>query len=291
MSEEFRDGIVFVDLLPVSPTRVADAIVDAGGFQIAEVNESTRVEAVARFVARRELLVVLDNCEHVIEAVADLVHRIIISGTGARVLATSRAALLVDDERVFRVPGLGRSGPDDDATELLVDRAQALDDRFDARRRRPSDRERDVPPTGRPPARHRAGRGPARAPRHRRPRRPARSSPRPPGRRSQLGRSLAHAAVDHGMVLGAAQPGGARPPRRALGVPRLVRARRHRNGLLIDAVRAPGRSASTARERVPDRGGPQRPQRAVPAPGDRPDVRRPTTRRVRRHRRGPTPPP
>jgi predicted ATPase/DNA-binding SARP family transcriptional activator len=130
MSEAFRDGIVFVDLLPVSPTRVADAIVDAGGFQIAEVNESTRVEAVARFVARRELLVVLDNCEHVIEAVADLIERIIISGTGARVLATSRAALLVDDERVFRVPGLGRSGPNDDATELLVDRAQALDDRF-----------------------------------------------------------------------------------------------------------------------------------------------------------------
>ena len=130
MSARFRDGIVFVDLLPVSPTRVADAIVDAGGFQIAEVNESTRIEAVARFVARRELLVVLDNCEHVIEAVADLVHRIINSGAGARVLATSRAALLVDDERVFRVPGLGRSGPDDDATELLVDRAQALDDRF-----------------------------------------------------------------------------------------------------------------------------------------------------------------
>jgi predicted ATPase/DNA-binding SARP family transcriptional activator len=130
MSEKFRDGIVFVDLLPVSPARVADAIVDAGGFQIAEAHESTRVEAVARFLARRELLVVLDNCEHVIEAVADLVHRIVLSGSDARVLATSRAALLVDDERVFRVPGLGRSGPSDDGTELLVDRAQALDDRF-----------------------------------------------------------------------------------------------------------------------------------------------------------------
>ena len=130
MSEEFRDGIVFVDLLPVPPTRVADAIVDAGGFQIADVNESTRVEAVARFIARRELLVVLDNCEHVIEAVADLVHSIVASGTDARVLATSRSALLVDDERIFRVPGLGRRGPNDDATELLVDRAQALDNRF-----------------------------------------------------------------------------------------------------------------------------------------------------------------
>ena len=130
MSDEFRDGIVFVDLLPVPPARVADAIVNAGGFQIAEANEAARVEAVARFVGRRDLLVVLDNCEHVIEAVADLIERIIISGAGARVLATSRAALLVDDERVFRVPGLGRSGPSDDATELLVDRAQALDDRF-----------------------------------------------------------------------------------------------------------------------------------------------------------------
>ena len=72
----------------------------------------------------------LDNCEHVIEAVADLVQRIMVSGAGTRVLATSRAALLADGERVFRVPGLGRSGPNDDATELLVDRAQALDDRF-----------------------------------------------------------------------------------------------------------------------------------------------------------------
>ena len=130
MTEEFRDGIVFVDLLPVSRTRVADAVVDAGGFQIAEVNEAARVEAVARFLGRRNLLVVLDNCEHVIDAVADLVHRIMVSGTGARVLATSRSALLVDDERVFRVPGLGRSGPNDDATELLADRARALDDRF-----------------------------------------------------------------------------------------------------------------------------------------------------------------
>lgn len=122
--------IVFVDLLSVPPAGVADAIVHAAGWHVGGSAASVRDHAIARFIATRNLLVVLDNCEHVLDAVAELVHRIIAAGPDARVLATSRAALGVDGERVFRISGLGQNGLENEARELLFDRARSRNDDF-----------------------------------------------------------------------------------------------------------------------------------------------------------------
>jgi predicted ATPase/class 3 adenylate cyclase len=76
----------------------------------------------------RNLLLVLDNCEHLIDAAADLVDEILGTCPEVRVLATSREALEVDGERAYTVPSLSvpASGDtDSDAVRLFVDRAQA----------------------------------------------------------------------------------------------------------------------------------------------------------------------
>ena len=57
-------------------------------------------------LARAEALVVLDNCEHLVDGVTDLVERMLSACPKTTVLATSRARLRVPFERVFSVPGL-----------------------------------------------------------------------------------------------------------------------------------------------------------------------------------------
>ncbi|MGW6504394.1 ATP-binding protein [Nonomuraea angiospora] len=70
----------------------------------------------------RRLLLVLDNCEHVIDSAADLVRRLLRAATGLRVLATSREPLGLAGEAVWTVPPLSQ----DDAERLFTTRAQAL---------------------------------------------------------------------------------------------------------------------------------------------------------------------
>ncbi|MEW1846494.1 BTAD domain-containing putative transcriptional regulator [Nonomuraea angiospora] len=70
----------------------------------------------------RRLLLVLDNCEHVIDSAADLVRRLLRAATGLRVLATSREPLGLAGEAVWTVPPLSQ----DDAERLFMTRAQAL---------------------------------------------------------------------------------------------------------------------------------------------------------------------
>jgi predicted ATPase len=71
----------------------------------------------------REALLVLDNCEHLVEAVVVLAERVLAACPGVTVLATSRARLLVPHERVFSVPGMTVSGDGGDAVELFLERA------------------------------------------------------------------------------------------------------------------------------------------------------------------------
>lgn len=76
--------------------------------------------ALTELAAGRELLVVLDNCEHVVEAAAGAAHALLAGGPGVRVLATSREPLHLPGEVVWAIPGLGA-----DAPLLFADRAAA----------------------------------------------------------------------------------------------------------------------------------------------------------------------
>jgi predicted ATPase len=116
----YADGVWLVELAALSdPALVPDAVAAAIGVR-AEPGRPL-AESLAGYIAVRRMLLVLDNCEHVIDAVASLVATLLRAGTGSAVLATSREALGVPGERVFGVPSL----PTEDAIRLFGERSSA----------------------------------------------------------------------------------------------------------------------------------------------------------------------
>ncbi|MFI8460002.1 ATP-binding protein [Kitasatospora sp. NPDC085464] len=122
----FADGVRFVDLVPVTdPQRVGAAVAAAVG--AGEQPGRGVDDAVVAALADREALLVLDNCEHVRDGVAPFVERLLTACPRVRVLATSRARLMVPFERVLAVPPLSRvGGGDSDAVALFTARAAAV---------------------------------------------------------------------------------------------------------------------------------------------------------------------
>ena len=129
------DGVWLVSLAPLSTTdavtaTISDALgLSGGGLGAATVDEA----AVVRALAGRDLLLVLDNCEHLLAAISPLTEKLLAAAPRVQILATSRERLSVTGEVVWSVPGLGV--PDDDHTaeqvtaapsvRLLVERASA----------------------------------------------------------------------------------------------------------------------------------------------------------------------
>ena len=91
-------------------------------------------ETVIEYLGTRELLLVVDNCEHVLDATAGVLDQIVRHCPRVAVLATSREPLGIEGERIVPVPPL----PVEDATALFADRARAdrPDFRLDHERRR-----------------------------------------------------------------------------------------------------------------------------------------------------------
>lgn len=123
---EFDDGVWFVDLVAVTdPGRVGAAVAAAVG--VGEQPGLAVDDAVPAALADRRALLVLDNCEHVREGVAPFLERLLTSCPRLRVLATSRARLLVPFERIFPVPPLSRVGGDEsEAVALFMERAATV---------------------------------------------------------------------------------------------------------------------------------------------------------------------
>ncbi|MEV8442584.1 BTAD domain-containing putative transcriptional regulator [Actinosynnema sp. NPDC051121] len=123
--------VFFVDLAPVVGGEVARAVVSALGLREDGVGPVSA--PVARLVAAlrdRSVLVVVDNCEHVVDEVAALVGGVLVACAGVRVLATSREALGVIGEVVRPVPSLGVEGVGSEAVRLFADRAVAVNPSF-----------------------------------------------------------------------------------------------------------------------------------------------------------------
>ena len=97
-------GAHYVDLVPVTdPAMVGAALADAFGF--GEQPGRSPAETVIAKLAAADVLLVLDNCEHLLDGVGILVERLLIACPRVVVLATSRARLRVPFEFVFPVPG------------------------------------------------------------------------------------------------------------------------------------------------------------------------------------------
>ena len=124
---EVADAVWFVDLVPISdPGMVAAAVAAVLG--VAERPGGTIEDAVLARLGRSEALIVLDNCEHLVDGVAVFVERLLATCPQTRVLATSRTRLMLPFEHVFPVPGLSLQPDDDeaaDAVALFLERARA----------------------------------------------------------------------------------------------------------------------------------------------------------------------
>jgi predicted ATPase/DNA-binding CsgD family transcriptional regulator len=126
LAGRFTDGVWYADLVPVTDgAMVAAALAAALG--IGEQHGRSAEETVLAWLGDRKALLVLDNCEHLVDGVVVLAERVLAACPGVTVLATSRARLLVPYERVFSVPGMAVRGDGGDAVELFLERAAAAD--------------------------------------------------------------------------------------------------------------------------------------------------------------------
>ena len=137
--DRYPDGAWFVDFAPINdPELVASVVAQALGMS---QQEGRRIdEAISQWLRRKKLLVIFDNCEHVLEPTAALADNILATAPDVRILSTSRERLDVIGEAVHRLPSLAVPGeaagltPDEalryGAVALFVDRAKAADTRF-----------------------------------------------------------------------------------------------------------------------------------------------------------------
>jgi predicted ATPase/DNA-binding winged helix-turn-helix (wHTH) protein len=136
----FDDGGWFVELASLSnPALVPSTVAGVLGLTL---NGEVSADSIARAIGVRQLLLVLDNCEHVIDAVASLAERFVRLCPRMTIVVTSREVLRIDGETVYRVPPLDvpppeQETPDDvlghSAVELFIARTTAMGGGFSPR--------------------------------------------------------------------------------------------------------------------------------------------------------------
>jgi predicted ATPase/DNA-binding winged helix-turn-helix (wHTH) protein len=129
---------LLVELAPLSKAElVPSAVANVLGIKLE--GEEISADSVARAIGSRRLLLILDNCEHLVDAAARLTETIVGRCPGVTILATSREALRIEGEHVYRVAPLGvppASGVsaeavlEHSAVELFMTRARALGSHF-----------------------------------------------------------------------------------------------------------------------------------------------------------------
>lgn len=117
----FSDGVWLVDLAPVRESSAVPGVV-ADALGVADVGTRPVAELLAAHLSDRRALVVLDNCEHLVDECAPLVQQLLFVAPELRILATSRETLCVTGEHVLAVAPL----PQADAAELLRQRTAAV---------------------------------------------------------------------------------------------------------------------------------------------------------------------
>jgi predicted ATPase/class 3 adenylate cyclase len=137
--DEARDGVWFVDLAPLTEGEQIPAALAAVLGLADPAGQQPLLESLTESLREQDTLILLDNCEHVIDAAAKVCGFLVRDCRRLRILATSREPLGLDGEHVYRVPSLslppGEAEAVDeiagsDAARLFVDRAQAHDSSF-----------------------------------------------------------------------------------------------------------------------------------------------------------------
>ena len=139
IAHAYPDGALFVDLAPIiDPALATSALAFLLGISIRTDNS---LRGITAFLKNKRMLMVLDSCEHVIDAAANLSEQLLAEAPGLTILATSREPLRVRDERVQRLQPLAMPSESDgvkaaealnhSAVELFVDRATECLDGFE----------------------------------------------------------------------------------------------------------------------------------------------------------------
>ena len=120
LAGEFVDGLWYVDLTPITDAEMVPIAV-ARALGLADHPGRSTMDTLARFVAGRHMLVVLDNCEHLLDPSAALIIDLLVESSSLRLLATSREPIGVAGEVDWQVRSLSLA---DEAIELFADRAR-----------------------------------------------------------------------------------------------------------------------------------------------------------------------
>ncbi|MCX6059410.1 MAG: hypothetical protein NTW69_14815 [Chloroflexi bacterium] len=121
----FSNGVSMIELAPLSDeSQIIPALAQAFGLQ--ELPFNPLVNLVTDYLRDKKLLLILDNCEHLIAACAKLANDLLHQCAGLRILASSREALGIAGEMAYRTPSLA----DSESASLFVDRARAANSKF-----------------------------------------------------------------------------------------------------------------------------------------------------------------
>jgi transcriptional regulator with XRE-family HTH domain len=137
--KRFPHGVWFVELAPLSdPALVPHAL--AGALRVQESPRRSLLETLFAYLAQKRLLVIFDNCEHVISQARVVAGSLLRECPNVALLATSRESLNLTGERTYRIPTLAipkqtLTSPDEavkyGAVALFVERVRAADSRFE----------------------------------------------------------------------------------------------------------------------------------------------------------------
>ena len=114
------DGVRIAELAPIADAALVSQTV-AGVFKIANQTGRAYADALRVLLAGRRTLLILDNCEHVIQTCAELVEALLHACPDLHILATSREALNIPGEVVWRVPSMNA----DESAQLFAERAHS----------------------------------------------------------------------------------------------------------------------------------------------------------------------
>ncbi|MBB3656840.1 putative ATPase/DNA-binding winged helix-turn-helix (wHTH) protein [Rhizobium sp. BK650] len=140
VADHFAGHVLFVDFSVIAePDLAATSIASMLGLPVQAEDPTPDI---VRFLSGKHFLLVLDTCEHLIEAIAAMVATILEAAPDVHVLATSREALRIEGERIYRLDALGYPPPDASglsvssieqfpATQLFIERAMANGARLD----------------------------------------------------------------------------------------------------------------------------------------------------------------
>ena len=135
MLHSYQDGVWWADLAPVTDdTRVVETV--AAAMQVRETAGKELLQSVSEHVASRRILIILDNCEHLLGEVRGVAESLLEAGADIKLVVTSREGLGIDGERLFALRSLSIPAPqaskspasvgEFESVKLLVDRAQRV---------------------------------------------------------------------------------------------------------------------------------------------------------------------